>query len=102
MSSGNCPAGSEYSSDAPWNQSDPEAVELDVTVSITLSKNVKIYVDDYEKEDYMDEDGNYCVTYDFGDCDLREAVKEQIVLPNSKLDQFNDWVEDDFEVMINE
>lgn len=102
ISSENCPTGSDNDPNAPWNQSDPEAEEIEVTVSITLSKKVKIYVDDYEKEDYIDEEGNYCKSYDFRDCDLQEAVREQIMLPNSKFAQFSDWVEEDLEVTMED
>lgn len=58
---------------APWNQEDNPEEEIEVTVSLTLSKNVKIKVTDYIK----DEDGNI----DYSDCNLREAVVDQIYLP---------------------
>ena len=70
---------------APWNQ--PEPQELEVTVSITLSKTVKIKVDTEFSEDYAD-------------YDLESEVRSQVTLPNSKGENFTDWNEDEFNVII--
>lgn len=59
---------------APWNQEDLPEEEIEVTVSITLSKNVKIKVDDYIKY----EDGDI----DYSTCNFKDAVENQIYLPN--------------------
>lgn len=68
--------------DAPWNQVDNPEREIEVTVSITLSKTVKIKVSDYEITDSgKDEDGEYFEDIDYSDCDLKGAVEEQIYLP---------------------
>lgn len=67
------PVGSD-TSDSPWNQDDLPEKEIEVTISMTISKTVKITVDDY----IIDEDG----CYDFSECDLHKAVEEQINLPN--------------------
>lgn len=85
--------------DAPWNQEDPKPQEVEVTVSITLSKTVKIKVDDYTAEENIDEDGEHYIDYDFSECDLKSAVRDQVTLPN-EVGEFNDWVEDDFEVIL--
>lgn len=97
-------------SDAPWNQSDPEPKKVDVTVSITLSKHFTIEVNDYIEEVDQDEDGIY-TTIDYSDCDLKKAVQEQINLPNEayKLalietkyyNDLKDWCVDDFEVILD-
>lgn len=87
--------------DAPWNQEDPKPQEVEVTVSITLSKTVKIKVDDYTAEEDVDEDGEHYINYDFSECDLKSAVRDQVTLPNS-VGEFNDWVEDDFAVNLEE
>lgn len=68
---------------APWNQ--PEPQELEVTVSITLSKTVKIKVD---------------MEFTDTDFDLESEVREQVILPNSKGENFTDWNEDDFNVIV--
>ena len=90
----NYPMGAD-TADAPWNQVDPEPIEVEVTVSITLSKTVKIYVDDYIQEaPEVDEEGHYHKgDIDFYNCDLKSAVKNQIILPNME-----GWNVDDFEV----
>lgn len=68
--------------DAPWNQTNEEK-EIEVTVSITLSKTFKILVSDYTIVDSgKDEDGEYFKDIDYSDCDLKRAVNNQITLPN--------------------
>lgn len=70
---------------APWNQSDPEPVEVDVTISQSLSRSTKITVTDYIAEEWEDcepdeGDGFYRtggVDYDFSDSDLKRAYEEQ-------------------------
>lgn len=94
------PIGSD-TSDAPWNQVDPKPRKIEVTVSITLSKTIEVEVNDYTTEEEIDEDGNHNIYYDYSNCDLEQAVRDQITLPNS-IGEFNDWVEDDFAVMREE
>lgn len=68
--------------DAPWCQEDLPEREIEVTVSVTLSKTVKILVDNYKVKEDVDEDGRYLYC-DFSDCDLHGAVKDQVVLPQN-------------------
>lgn len=68
--------------DAPWNQVDLPEREIEVTISVTLSKTVKVMVDDYEVEEDADEDGRY-LSYNYDDCDLHKAVEDQVVLPQN-------------------
>ena len=86
---------------APWNQVDTEPRKIKVTVSITLSKTVEVEVTDYTAEEDYDEDGYNGINYDYSECDLEQAVRDQVTLPNS-VGEFNDWVEDDFEVNLEE
>ena len=86
---------------APWNKIDPEPKKIKVTVSITLSKTVEVEVTDYTAEEDYDEDGYNGINYDYSECDLEQAVRDQVTLPNS-VGEFNDWVEDDFEVNLEE
>lgn len=80
--SGYYPPGAEHDPNAPWNQVDNPEREIEVTVSITLSKTVKIKVSDYEITDSgKDEDGEYFEDIDYSNCDLKGAVEEQIYLP---------------------
>ena len=98
--------------DAPWNQVDNPEREIEVTVSVTLSKTVKIKVSDYEITDSgKDEDGEYFEDIDYSNCDLKGAVEEQIVLPqsahmyvksNPKVhEDLSNWCVDDFEVLLD-
>lgn len=87
--------------DAPWNQVDPKPRKIEVTVSITLSKTIEVEVNDYTTEEEVDEEGNHNIYYDYSNCDLEQAVRDQVTLPNS-IGEFNDWVEDDFAVMREE
>lgn len=68
--------------DAPWCKEDLPEREIEVTISVTLSKTVKVVVDDYKVEEDADEDGRY-LSYDFSDCDLHKAVEDQVVLPQN-------------------
>lgn len=90
---------------APWNQRNNPEREIEVTVSLTLSKTMKVKVDDY----IVDDDGEI----DYSECDLKKAVNEQIVLPHEAWQQivkpsFNPviiselkgWDVDDYEVII--
>lgn len=95
----NYPEGAD-TPDAPWNQSDPTTSEVEVTVSITLSKTVKIMLED---------------DYDYSDPELRNEVMAQTYLPyeagtllsdypnisniKSKISDLSDWCIDDFEVV---
>ncbi len=97
----NYPPGAEFDPRAPWNQSGPPEKEIEVTVSITLSKTVKVKVDDYTCEEEYDDEGHKGLYYDYSDCDLKQAVKNQIPLPNDKGENFSDWYEDDFEVNLD-
>ena len=97
----NVPIGAEYDPNAPWNQEDSKPKKIEVTVSITLSKTVEIEVNDYTAEEEIDEDGNHNVYYDYSECNLERAVRDQIPLPTDE-SRFNDWVEDDFAVNLEE
>lgn len=111
--SGYYPPGAD-TEDAPWNQVDNPEREIEVTVSVTLSKTVKIKVSDYSITDSgKDEDGEYFEDIDYSKCDLKRAVEGQITLPQDAYkyvkgefnnDQRNDlegWDVDDFEIVLD-
>lgn len=113
MDNYNYPMGAD-TKDAPWNQADNPEREIEVTVSVTLSKTVKIKVSDYSITDSgKDEDGEYFEDIDYSKCDLKRAVEEQITLPQDAYkyvkgefnnDQRNDlegWDVDDFEIVLD-
>lgn len=112
--SGYYPPGAEHDPRAPYNEVEPSEKEIEVTVSITLSKTVKIKVSDYEIIDSgKDEDGEHFEDIDYSNCDLKKAVKEQITLPQKAWDyiapkskrevnaifDLKGWNVDDFEVI---
>lgn len=66
--------------DAPWCQKELPEHEIEVTISVTLSKTVKVRVNDYRVEEDI-EDGNIQSSYDYSDCDLYRAVENQVTLP---------------------
>ena len=112
MDNYNYPCGTD-GPNAPWNQVDNPEREIEVTVSVTLSKTVKIKVSDYEITDSgKDEDGEYFEDIDYSNCDLKGAVEEQIVLPqsahmyvksNPKVhEDLSNWYVDDLEVNLEE
>lgn len=112
MDNYNYPCGTDEPN-APWNQVDNPEREIEVTVSVTLSKTVKIKVSDYEITDSgKDEDGEYFEDIDYSNCDLKGAVEEQIVLPqsahtyvkgNPKVhEDLSNWCVDDLEINLEE
>ena len=111
MDNYNYPMGAD-TKDAPWNQVDNPERKIEVTVSVTLSKTVKIKVSDYEITDSgKDEDGEYFEDIDYSNCDLKGTVEEQIVLPQSAhmyvksnpkvREDLSNWCVDDLEVILN-
>ena len=77
--------GTEFDPNAPYNQSGPEPVEVDVTISQSLSRSTKIKVTDYVANEWEDVEPNDKggfnriggVEYDFSNSDLKEAYEEQ-------------------------
>lgn len=107
--------------DAPWNKEENKPRKIQVTVSITLSKTVEVEVTDYNTEKDYDEEGHPITNYDYSECNLEQAVKDQITLPNEaynelhhavfltedykarqSLEDLKDWYEDDFTVNLEE
>lgn len=108
----NYPLGAD-NPDAPWNQEENPEREIEVTVSVTLSKTIKVKVSDYEITDSgKDEDGEYFEDIDYSNCNLKDAVEEQIALPQNAYiyvkskpevhEDLSNWCVDDFEVNLEE
>lgn len=91
IESGEYPAGTEYSKNAPWNEHLNKPVKVNVTVSMTLSKEFEVEVDDYSTDD----EGKL----DFSDCDLKAAARDQIYLPDDAGDNL-EWVETFFDTKL--
>ena len=81
---------------APWNKENNSEQEIEVFVSITMSKSAKIKVSDYEKILVTDEDGTTYEDFDFSKCDLKSAVHKAII--NKDLES---WNIDNFEVTLD-
>ena len=112
---GDYPLGAANDPRVPYNQKENPEVEINVTVSVTLSKTVKVKVNDYEVlAEGKDEDGGYFVDRDFSNTDLISAVEDQIVLPqdaslyidigtNQKaVNDLSGWNVDEMECIYNE
>lgn len=89
------PVGAD-NAEAPWNQEENPEEEIEVCVSLTLSKIVKVKVRDYDILNVVD-DGIAFTERDYSTCDIKSAVMEQIDLPGDAT-----WDVDDFEVVLNE
>ena len=109
--SGYYPPGAEHDPRAPYNEVETPEKEVEVTVSITLSKTVKIKVSDYITSGVeVDEDGNKYEDIDYSECDLKKAVEEQITLPQNACihmlpqtkiyEDLAGWNVDDFEIAL--
>lgn len=77
---------SEYDR-APWNEVELPPKYVEVTVSITVSRTMKVPVTDY----IIDDEG-----IDFSNCDLNKAIEDSGYLPN-----FKNWCIDDFEINLD-
>ena len=71
--SGYYPPGAEFDPNAPYNQSEPKPIKLDVYITQVFSKPANIEVTDYEYE--VDE---FEKCYYTSNCDLKGATRNQI------------------------
>lgn len=79
IESGYYPLGAENDSNAPYNEEEQKDREIDI--EIVLSKKTKINVNDYKiMERGKDEDGRYYEDIDYSECDLKNAVENQLSL----------------------
>lgn len=98
----NYPVGAD-GSDAPYNQSDPEPVEVDVCISQTLHKSTTISTTDYVAEECedceRDDNGEFVTTggvsYDFSDSDLLNAYKNDSWTIPELLYELKDYIKQD-------
>jgi hypothetical protein len=106
MSDGRIPAGADVPW-APWNDPPVENIEVEVTVSLTISKTLKIHVPGINGKPFP-----------ITDSELKEAVIHQRWLPHeianigdvilsaseqkSIIEDLDNWTEDDFEVILED
>lgn len=109
----NYPPGAANDPNAPYNEPSVEEREIEVTVCLIISKTVKVRVTDYEYfEGEVDEDGYNSPSYDYSNCNLKEAVEAQITLPHKAYKHqlegtqlrkdLEGWTVDDMEVILEE
>lgn len=109
----NYPLGADEDPRAPWREVTPRDEEVEVCVSITMSKVFKIKVNDYESIEDYDAFGNICRFLDFGECDLLSSFKDQHFTPdqaymyvkdkdNDVKQDLTDWNVDEIEVVLNQ
>ena len=103
IESGYYPPRTEFDPSAPYNQSDPEPVEVNVCISQTLHKSTTISTTDYIAEKYEDcergDDGGFITTeevsYDFSDSDLLNAYKNDSWTIPELLYELKDYIKQD-------
>lgn len=90
---------------APWNETEPDTEEVEVTVSITLSKSMRIAKSDYQSlEDSVEEQcylpNNLAIVIErlFNeDLDLKAAGMPKYL--KEAIEDCKDWDIDEFEVI---
>ena len=71
------PMGAYNDPNAPYNEaSDPDPIEVECEVSVTLQKTVTVETDNYSK-DFDEESGNYDIDLHDGYSELAEKAGEQ-------------------------
>ena len=63
--SGYYPEGAEFDPNAPWNEKEIPKEEIEVEVTVTLRKKVRLEVEKYRLDDY----------------DFENDIKDQVVMP---------------------
>lgn len=99
MDNYNYPEGSDNSL-APWNQTESKTELIEVTISQTFSKQLKIEVDDYETVKDADEDGVYFWN-DYSGCNLKECVEKQHYTINDILEKVQNLHKEFKELVFN-
>lgn len=114
MDNYNYPMGAD-NKNAPWNEEENPIRRVAVTISLTLSKTVRVKVSDYTVTREVDDGGYHYSDIDYSTCDLKTAVEEQIDLPQNAYKYFDPedifdkqviknlkgWNVDDFEVVLD-
>lgn len=101
-SNGNYPMGAEYDPNAPWNKPELKEKEIDVTISITLSKTTKITVHTLDDTNNLDSDylkecveSLVCLPHEI----KLISTLPDVTIPSKIIEDFDNWVVDDFEVI---
>lgn len=89
-SNGNVPMGAQYDPNAPWNQKDIGKKEIEVNVTLVLSKTIKITVPDCklsEKEILQYVKDLVCLPYEM---ELISTLPE-VKIPQRIVEDFSGW-----------
>ena len=97
MRDGGYPAGAREDRNAPYNQPDIQPEDVEVDIIVTMSLTTKIKVDDYDIEQEWDDDEGKILVKNFENCNLIKQAQEQIPLP---MDPKHDWFVDDYQVFL--
>lgn len=77
-------------STAPWNEVERE---VEVLVSVTLSKKVKVNIPSISESVNCDEDGNpYINESDISDLELEDAVMNQVFMPQELSENLKNYL----------
>jgi hypothetical protein len=107
-SNGNYPAGAQYDPNAHWNQPSTEDIEVEVTVSLTISKTLKVRVpsidgkvlpktDSELKEAVIHQRWLPHEIANIGDSILKDSTEQKYII-----EDLSNWVEDNFEVVLED
>lgn len=99
---GNYPIGAQYDPSAPWNEPELKEKEIEVTISITLSKTTKIIVHTLDDTNNLDSDylkecveSLVCLPHEI----KLISMLPDVIIPSKIIEDFDNWVVDDFEVI---
>ena len=95
------PAGAEHDPSAPWNQHDPEPVDVDVEYSVVMMRSITIETTDYDVEKWeeceRDDDGHLVgvcgETYNYDNVNWRKEYSEQHLTPIELIDELKNICE---------
>ena len=107
MSDGRIPAGADVPW-APWNEPSVENIEVEVTVSLTISKTLKVRVPSINGKVLPITDGELkeAVIHqrwlpheiaNIGDSILKDSTEQKYII-----EDLSNWTEDDFEVVLED
>ena len=107
MNDGRIPAGANVPW-APWNEPSVENIEVEVTVSLTISKTLKIHIPGAEGKPFPITDSELKDAVinqkwlpheisNIGDSILKDSTEQKYII-----EDLSNWTEDDFEVVLED
>lgn len=107
MNDGRIPAGANVPW-APWNEPSVENIEVEVTVSLTISKTLKIHIPGAEGKPFPITDSELKDAVinqkwlpheisNIGDLILKDSTEQKYII-----EDLSNWTEDDFEVVLED